>query len=912
MPTTTYKRSEITRELNVTEFDSNIEAIRENQLRSIENEQKVDAFSNGDGKTYATLAAAMAVSPLPSSGTPFKVQNEVPTADDAIYKYDSTQVSGYLKIGKILKKATAIEAGNEDYASAGQVFNVKTALEATDITLQAGIDAETTARNLDIKQRVEDLRQKVLGDYFYLRGQYYANATTNDATTVGLLFKCTPLIPFVDGNTAFIVGSIKPLGINGQVHFFDSLKNKISNINTTSGVDIALSASNTPDNTAFIGINTDINTSATVIINGIKYVIDDLASKAPKDNPTFTGNVGGITKTMVGLGNVDNTSDSNKPISTDTQIALDAKAEIITEPVTVIDGNIDANNGNTIASTSFKTIQLRPLILLESINVIGTFTYNTGQFNVYYFQQSTSDENIFTPVSSFNQQGTFTILKSSFPNTATHYAISAITAISPDFAVTEYMNTKKYVNSEVQRIDTYLEQDDFENDEYQLKISITNPDEYENSKDLDVITGREITSGTSSNISGFAEILLNKTYKKGFISVLYTFDKNKKFLGQRNDLLVANSEFTIPTNVNTGNPAADEITNANNAKVKFVRILSSTNESCVLKDYTFNSANGLVYPDYNEKKVQTHKNSYKLPIQGFGDSIIARYLAGNIEKYSKRLCRVFTYGGTTSGLIRDKFIELVNKENTISLIYVGHNNVAETDTVFDDIQAMVDFLGHQRYLIATTPTGTYGSEVATIDFVDKMKLIENRLEGTYGKNYLNMRRAVYDGYDMGNVKLTQSFVQPPADGTTTVNIYVDKFEFMTVVNAGYNSQTWIPNQKFFKVGIDNIYDEYEIISSTLVSGDIGYLTCKLVPAGSYRVAIGGTVDDLELTQTPAGTSTPITFTRFLKVVKSADLYCKTLQTSPASFNEDGVHPSKWGGDFSGKMVAIRVNQLNQY
>jgi hypothetical protein len=38
--------------------------------------------------------------------------------------------------------------------------------------------------------------------------------------------------------------------------------------------------------------------------------------KAPIDNPTFTGIVGGVTKSMVGLGNVDNTADSAKPVST--------------------------------------------------------------------------------------------------------------------------------------------------------------------------------------------------------------------------------------------------------------------------------------------------------------------------------------------------------------------------------------------------------------------------------------------------------------------------------------------------------------------------------------------------------------------------------------------------------------------
>jgi hypothetical protein len=50
--------------------------------------------------------------------------------------------------------------------------------------------------------------------------------------------------------------------------------------------------------------------------------------KAPKESPTFTGTVTGVTKGMVGLGSVDNTSDAAKPISTAAQTALDAKAPL--------------------------------------------------------------------------------------------------------------------------------------------------------------------------------------------------------------------------------------------------------------------------------------------------------------------------------------------------------------------------------------------------------------------------------------------------------------------------------------------------------------------------------------------------------------------------------------------------------
>jgi hypothetical protein len=50
--------------------------------------------------------------------------------------------------------------------------------------------------------------------------------------------------------------------------------------------------------------------------------------KAPINNPTFTGTVGGVTKSMVDLGNVNNTADADKPVSTAQQSALDLKAPI--------------------------------------------------------------------------------------------------------------------------------------------------------------------------------------------------------------------------------------------------------------------------------------------------------------------------------------------------------------------------------------------------------------------------------------------------------------------------------------------------------------------------------------------------------------------------------------------------------
>ncbi len=64
-------------------------------------------------------------------------------------------------------------------------------------------------------------------------------------------------------------------------------------------------------------------------------ITSSLTAKAPIASPTFTGTVSGITKSMVGLENVDNTSDVNKPISSLTQTALNTKSDnLISSTVT--------------------------------------------------------------------------------------------------------------------------------------------------------------------------------------------------------------------------------------------------------------------------------------------------------------------------------------------------------------------------------------------------------------------------------------------------------------------------------------------------------------------------------------------------------------------------------------------------
>jgi translation initiation factor 1 (eIF-1/SUI1) len=58
-------------------------------------------------------------------------------------------------------------------------------------------------------------------------------------------------------------------------------------------------------------------------VTGLQAALD---AKAPLASPTFTGTVAGVTKSHVGLANVDNTSDANKPVST-AQAAADTAVQ---------------------------------------------------------------------------------------------------------------------------------------------------------------------------------------------------------------------------------------------------------------------------------------------------------------------------------------------------------------------------------------------------------------------------------------------------------------------------------------------------------------------------------------------------------------------------------------------------------
>ncbi len=100
------------------------------------------------------------------------------------------------------------------------------------------------------------------------------------------------------------------------------------------------------------------------------------ALKAPLASPTFTGTVSGITATMVGLGNVTNTSDANKPVSTAQQTALDLKANLASPTFT---GTVQFPTGtNLVAPLKFATGTNLTSAVFGSVEFDGTNLYLTN------------------------------------------------------------------------------------------------------------------------------------------------------------------------------------------------------------------------------------------------------------------------------------------------------------------------------------------------------------------------------------------------------------------------------------------------------------------------------------------------------------------------------------------------------
>ena len=166
-----------------------------------------------------------------------------------------------------------------------------------------------------------------------------------------------------------------------ELNVLDGITSSTAELNILDGVTSSAAELNILDGAT-------LSTAELNYVDGVTSAIQtQIDAKAPLANPTFTGTVAGITKTMVGLGSVDNTADTAKPVSTAQQTALDLKANLasptFTGTPTLPTGTIAttqtaSNNTTAVATTAYVDTADALKANLASPTFTGTPTLPTG------------------------------------------------------------------------------------------------------------------------------------------------------------------------------------------------------------------------------------------------------------------------------------------------------------------------------------------------------------------------------------------------------------------------------------------------------------------------------------------------------------------------------------------------------
>ena len=146
-----------------------------------------------------------------------------------------------------------------------------------------------------------------------------------NSTNKGLL-----LPRMTDAQMSSIVNPVKGLIIYNTDNNCLYVKNTTSWVNTCANLSQVEISWNGITNKPLVitNIQTELDNKLNISSATSTYAtISNLNLKANVASPTFTGTVSGITKSMVGLANVDNTTDLLKPISTATSTALADKVD---------------------------------------------------------------------------------------------------------------------------------------------------------------------------------------------------------------------------------------------------------------------------------------------------------------------------------------------------------------------------------------------------------------------------------------------------------------------------------------------------------------------------------------------------------------------------------------------------------
>ena len=173
-----------------------------------------------------------------------------------------------------------------------------------------------------------------------------------------------------------------------------------------------------PDATGTVALTSDVTTHANLTeAHGATGAVVGTTNTQTLTNKTLTSPVintpTGITKSDVGLGNVDNTSDANKPVSTATQTALDLKANLASPTLTgtPLAPTATAGTNNTqIATTAYADAAVAALVdgapaLLNTLNELAAAINDDASFTTTI----TNSIGLKAPIDSPTFTGTVTL-----------------------------------------------------------------------------------------------------------------------------------------------------------------------------------------------------------------------------------------------------------------------------------------------------------------------------------------------------------------------------------------------------------------------------------------------------------------------------------------------------------------------
>ena len=308
------------------------------------------AAAIGNDSNYATTVTTALATKAPKASPTFtgtvtipagaSIAGYVKTTDLSVYSTTTQNDSTYLKIA----------IANSDYETKTEASGAHSSLSADIVTAQAAAATDATTK---------------------------ANAAQSAATTAAISAASTDATTKANAAQA---AAITAASADATTKANNAQSAAISAAATDATTKVSTHNSGTTNvhgiaDTSALALTATVNTA--------------LALKAPLASPTFTGTVAGITKSMVGLGNVDNTADSAKPVSTATQTALDLKAPLASPVLTGTPTAPTATAGtNTtqIATTAFVGTAVSNLVAsapaaLDTLNELAAALGNDASFS---------------------------------------------------------------------------------------------------------------------------------------------------------------------------------------------------------------------------------------------------------------------------------------------------------------------------------------------------------------------------------------------------------------------------------------------------------------------------------------------------------------------------------------------------